>query len=88
MSTAGLGWATFSGSPVRKLEQPPPQTGSINARLGRVHRLCRFDFGEDAGWQDARLRQRYLHRSLTGYGLGQPRLAQLRLKAPRPSIRL
>ncbi len=67
-------------------EQPPPQTGTINARLGLVHRLCAFHFGEEAGWQDVRLRHHYLRRSLAGYGLGQLRLAQLRLKAPRPVI--
>lgn len=67
-------------------EQPPPQTGSINARLGIVHRLCAFHFGEEAGWQEVRLRHRYLRRSLAGYGWTRLRLAHLRLKAPRPVI--
>ena len=60
--------------------------GSINARLCLVHRLCAFHFGEEAGWQDLRLRHRYLRRSLAGADLGRLRLAYLRLKTLRPVI--
>lgn len=67
-------------------QQPPPETPTINARLGMVHRLCRFHFAEEAGWQDLRLRQRYMRRSLLGYGPAHLRWAQLRLKQPRPVI--
>jgi integrase/recombinase XerD len=67
-------------------EQPPPETTSINARLGMVHRLCRFHFGEQAGWQDTGLRHRYLRRALLGYGPAHLRWSQLRLKQPRPVI--
>ena len=67
-------------------QQPPPETGSINARLCLVHRLCAFHFGEEAGWQDLRLRHRYLRRSLAGADLGRLRLAYLRLKTLRPVI--
>jgi integrase len=67
-------------------EQPPPETATINARLGMVHRLCRFHFGEQAGWQDTGLRHRYLRRALLGYGPAHLRWSQLRLKQPRPVI--
>ena len=67
-------------------EDPPPETGTINARLGMVHRLCRFHFGEETGWQDTGLRHRYLRRALLGYGPAHMRWAQLRLQQPRPVI--
>ena len=67
-------------------EQPPPETGTINARLGMVHRLCRFHFGEQAEWQDTSLRHRYLRRCLMGCGPAHLRWSQLRLKQPHPVI--
>lgn len=67
-------------------QQPPPETCTINVRLGMVHRLCRFHFGEQAGWQDTSLRHRYLRRALLGYGPAYMRWSQLRLKQPRPVI--
>ena len=67
-------------------EQPPPKTSTINARLQMVYRLCRFHFADQNGWEDVRLRQRYLRRSLLGYGPAQLRWSQLRLKQPRPVI--
>jgi integrase/recombinase XerD len=67
-------------------EQPPPLTSTINVRLQMVYRLCRFHFGEQTGWEEVRLRQRYLRRSLLGLGPAHLRWAQLRLKQPRPVV--
>lgn len=67
-------------------EQPPPETSTINARLGMVHRLCRFHFGQESGWQEVRVRQRYVRRSLLGFGPPHLHWGQLRLKQPRPVI--